>query len=52
VTPNAPWSSSRIVDLALDVPELSPRELATRFTDTEAIFSRKHRFNASSRRTT
>jgi transposase InsO family protein len=25
----------RIVDLALDVPELSPRELAVRFTDTE-----------------
>jgi putative transposase len=25
----------RIVDLALDVPELSPHELAVRFTDTE-----------------
>ena len=28
----------RIVDLALDVPELSPRELAVRFTDTESYF--------------
>ena len=28
----------RIVDLALDVPELSPRELAVRFTDTEKYF--------------
>jgi putative transposase len=28
----------RIVDLALDVPELSPRELAVRFTDTEEYF--------------
>ena len=28
----------RIVDLALDAPELSPRELATRFTDTESYF--------------
>ena len=28
----------RIVDLALDVPELSPRELAVRFTDTENYF--------------
>ena len=27
-----------IVDLALDVPELSPRELAVRFTDTEKYF--------------
>jgi putative transposase len=27
-----------IVDLALDVPELSPRELAVRFTDTENYF--------------
>ena len=25
----------RVIDLALDVPELSPRELAVRFTDTE-----------------
>jgi transposase InsO family protein len=28
----------RIVALALDEPELSPRELATRFTDTESYF--------------
>ena len=28
----------RIVDLALDVSELSPRELAVRFTDTENYF--------------
>ena len=28
----------RIIDLALDVPELSPRELAVRFTDTEKYF--------------
>ena len=27
-----------IVDLALEVPELSPRELAVRFTDTEKYF--------------
>jgi putative transposase len=28
----------RIVEMALDVPDLSPRELATRFTDTEGYF--------------
>lgn len=28
----------RIVAMALDVPDLSPRELATRFTDTERYF--------------
>jgi putative transposase len=28
----------RIVDLALDEPELSPRELAVRFTDTQGYF--------------
>jgi hypothetical protein len=28
----------QIVDLALDEPELSPRELATRFTDTKKYF--------------
>jgi putative transposase len=28
----------RIIDLALDVPELSPRELAVRITDTEKYF--------------
>ena len=27
-----------IVDLALDIPELSPRELVIRFTDTEKYF--------------
>jgi transposase InsO family protein len=29
---------AKIVQLALDQPELSPRELATRFTDTQAYF--------------
>ena len=29
---------ARIIDMALDEPELSPRELATRFTDTERYF--------------
>jgi putative transposase len=28
----------RIIELALDCPELSPRELATRFTDTQNYF--------------
>jgi hypothetical protein len=28
---------NQIVDLALDQPELSPRELAVRFTDEEKI---------------
>lgn len=28
----------RLVDLALDEPELSPRELAVRFTETESYF--------------
>ena len=28
---------SRIVDLALEAPELSPRELAVRFTDQERV---------------
>ncbi len=28
----------RIIDLALEVPELSPRELAVRFTDQESYF--------------
>jgi len=28
----------RIVDMALDEPELSPRELAVRFTDTQSYF--------------
>jgi putative transposase len=42
----------RIVQLALDEPELSPRELATRFTDAEAISSRRHRSIARSGRMT
>ncbi len=29
---------ARVVQLALDEPELSPRELAVRFTDTESYF--------------
>ena len=43
-TPRRVWNRipdgvrKRIVDLALDAPELSPRELATRFTDTESYF--------------
>ena len=43
-TPSRVWNRSpddvrqRIVDLALDVPELSPRELAIRFTDTAKYF--------------
>ena len=43
-TPRQVWNRipdevrKRIVDLALDAPELSPRELATRFTDTESYF--------------
>ncbi len=28
----------QIVDLALDEPELSPRELAVKFTDTKGYF--------------
>ena len=31
-------SAQRIVAMALEVPELSPRELATRFTDTRRLF--------------
>jgi len=41
----------RIVNLALDEPALSPRELAVRFTDTEGILSRKHRSIGCSRPT-
>ena len=43
-TPSRVWNRirddvrQRIIDLALDVPELSPRELAIRFTDTEKYF--------------
>jgi putative transposase len=29
---------SQIIDLALDLPELSPRELAVRFTDEKQYF--------------
>jgi hypothetical protein len=29
----------QIVDLALDAPELSPQELATRFIDKESYFA-------------
>ena len=34
----AVWRATRHVRLALDEPELSPRELATRFTDTANYF--------------
>ncbi len=43
-TPSRVWNRipddvrQRIIDLALDVPELSPRALAIRFTDTEKYF--------------
>ena len=43
-TPSRVWNRipddlrQRIVDLVLDVPELSPRELAIRFTDAEKCF--------------
>jgi hypothetical protein len=33
----------RVVKLALDQPELSPRELAVRFNDVERYSSRNHR---------
>ena len=42
--PNRVWNRipdtirDRLVQLALDEPELSPRELATRFTDTKSYF--------------
>ena len=42
--PNRVWNRipeavrSQIVDLALDQPELSPRELAVRFTDEQEYF--------------
>ena len=57
-TPRQVWNRipdevrERIVDLALDTPELSPRELATRFTDKERYFARKRRSIACSRHTT
>ena len=40
---------SQIIELALDQPELSPRELAVRFTDERQYFVRR---NASLRRAT
>src|SRR5215211_5235442 len=40
----------RIVQLALDEPELSPRELATRFTDTANYFVSELRCIGYSRR--
>ena len=40
----------RIVNLALDQPALSPRELAVRFTDTEGYLSRRHRSIGCSKR--
>jgi putative transposase len=42
--PNRVWNKipdtirDKLVELALDEPDLSPRELATRFTDTESYF--------------
>ena len=42
----------RIVTLALDQSELSPRELAVRFTDAECYFAQKLRCIACSRRMT
>ena len=33
----------QIIDLALDLPELSPRELAVRFTTRGSILCRRHR---------
>ena len=43
--------SAEIVELALDEPELSPREVATRFTDVNKYFVWRHRFIGCSRRT-
>lgn len=39
----------RIVTMAVEVPELRPRELATRFTDAEPIWSRNRPSIACSR---
>jgi transposase-like protein len=39
-----------IIELTLDEPELSPRELGARFTDTKATSSRRPRSIACSRR--
>ena len=41
-----------LITLALDRPELSPRELAVTFTDTRATLSRKARSTGFSRPTT
>ena len=41
-----------VIDLALDEPELSPRELAVRFTDTKSTSCQKLRYTVSSRRRT
>ena len=42
----------RIIAMALDVPELSPRELATCFTDAEGYFVSESSVYRCSRRTT
>ena len=42
----------QIVDLALDMPDLSPRELAVTFTDTKGTSCRKPRSTGCSRRMT
>ena len=56
--PNGVWNKipdtirDNLVELALDEPDLSPRELATRFTDTESYFVWNLRFIGCSRRMT
>ncbi|MCB8878313.1 helix-turn-helix domain-containing protein [Acidisoma silvae] len=42
---------ARIIDLALEAPELSPREIAELSTDEERYLSRIPRFTGFSRRT-
>ena len=42
----------QIIDLALEETQLSPRELAVRFTDTRGYFVSKPRFTGFSRPTT
>ena len=42
----------RIVEMALDEPELSPRELAVKFTDEKSYLSRKRLSTGCSRPTT
>lgn len=39
-----------VIQLALDAPALSPRELAARFTDTRGYFTRRLRCTACSKR--